>query len=139
MSARVNVRLLDRNPLDYFIFKLFIILLEKHFKMFTYNLNTKTHFFLQNFFRMLYVVMSYTSMTSDYCFHTSNPHRNNKHYLKIKNISAPQITKGSIQVILKCKNTLLSTKLFQNVICNDMLQINDLRLLFSYFKYSQKQ
>src|SRR5210317_830497 len=83
MSARVNVRLLDRNPLDYFIFKLFIILLEKHFKMFTYNLNTKTQFFLQNFFRMLYVVMSYKSMTSDYCFHTSNILKNNKHHLKI--------------------------------------------------------
>src|SRR5210317_312538 len=83
IPTRVRMHLLDRNLLDYFIFKLFIILLEKHFKMFTYNLNTKTHCFLQNFFRMLYVVMSYKSMTSDYCFLTSNILKNNKHHLKI--------------------------------------------------------
>src|SRR6056300_1154505 len=88
---------------------------------------------------MLYVMICYKSMTSDYCFHTSNILKSNKHYLYIQNISSFQIKTESVQVILKCKNTLLSTKLFQNVICNDMLQINDLRLLFSYFKYSQKQ
>src|SRR6056300_1408123 len=88
---------------------------------------------------MLYVMICYKSMTSDYCFHTSNILKTNKHHLKITKISSFEITKESIQVILKCKNTLLSTKLFQNVICNNKLQINDLRLLFSYFKYSQKK
>src|SRR6056300_111887 len=45
--------------------------------------NAKTHFFLQNFFRMLYVVMSYKSRTSYYCFLTSNILKSNKHHLKI--------------------------------------------------------
>src|SRR5210317_1832136 len=87
---------------------------------------------------MLYVMMNYKSMTSDYCFHTSNILTKQKTSSQNHKISSFEITKESIQVVLKCKNTLLSTKLFQNVICNDELQINDLRLLFSYFKYSHK-
>src|SRR5210317_271477 len=87
---------------------------------------------------MLYVMMNYKSMTSDYCFHTSNILTKQKTSSQNHKISSFEITKESIQVVLKCKNTFLSTKFFQNVICNDMLQINNLRLLFSYFKYSQK-
>src|SRR5210317_563334 len=101
-------------------------------------LNAKTHFFLQNFFRMLYVMICYKSMASDYCFHTSNILKKQQTSSQNHKISSFEITKESIQYFMKCKNTLLATKLFQNVICNDMLQINDLRLLFSYFKYSQK-
>src|SRR5210317_1789567 len=44
--------------------------------------NAKTHIFLQTFFRMLYVVVNYKSMTSDYHFLTSNLPKNNKHHLK---------------------------------------------------------
>src|SRR5210317_1203642 len=87
---------------------------------------------------MLYVMMNYKSMTSDYCFHTSNILTKQKTSSQNHKISSFEITKESIQVVLKCKNTLLSTKLFQNVICNDELQINELRLLFSYFKYSHR-
>src|SRR5210317_1357934 len=87
---------------------------------------------------MLYVMICYKSMTSDYCFHTSNILKSNKHHLKIQNISSFEIKTEPVQVILKCKNTLIPTKLFQNVICSDELQINDLRLLFSYFKSPTK-
>src|SRR5210317_2195281 len=83
-------------------------------------------------------MICYKSMTSDYCFHTSNILKKKSASSQNHKISSFEITKESIQVVLKCKNTLLSTKLFQNVICNGELQINDLRLLFSYFKYSQK-
>src|SRR5210317_819001 len=83
-----------------------------------------------NFFRMLYVMICYKSMTSDYCFHTSNILKKQQTSSQNHKISSFEITKESIQVILKCNNTLLSTKLFQNVICNDMLQINDLIVIF---------
>src|SRR5210317_1380128 len=66
--------------------------------------NAKTHFFLQNFFRMLYVVMTCKSMTSDYCFHTSNILKNNEHHLKIPKFLYFKSQKESIQVIWKCKN-----------------------------------
>src|SRR5210317_222365 len=87
---------------------------------------------------MLYVMICYKSMTSDYCFHTSNILKKQQTSSQNHKISSFEITKESIQVVLKCKNTLIPTKLFQNVICNDMLQINDLILLFSYIKYSQR-
>src|SRR6056300_1716339 len=87
---------------------------------------------------MLYVMMNYKSMTSDYCFHTSNILTKQKTSTQNHKITSFEITKESIKVTLKCKNTLLSTKLFQNVICNDELQAHDFRLSFSCFKSSQK-
>src|SRR5210317_1037799 len=47
--------------------------------------NAKTHIFLQNFFKMLYVVVNYKSMTSDYHFLTENKAKNTNHYLKNSN------------------------------------------------------
>src|SRR5210317_1432246 len=44
--------------------------------------NARTHIFLQNFFRMLYVVVNYKSMTSYHHFNTSNNHKNIIHHLK---------------------------------------------------------
>src|SRR6056300_514724 len=47
--------------------------------------NAKTHIFLQNFFKMLYVVVNYKSMTSYYHFLTSNNHKNIIHHLNNSN------------------------------------------------------
>src|SRR5210317_2245530 len=47
--------------------------------------NAKTHIFLQNFFRMLYVIVNYKSMTSYYHFHTSNLFKNTNLHQKIPN------------------------------------------------------
>src|SRR6056300_487784 len=47
--------------------------------------NAKTHIFLQNFFRMLYVILNYKSMTSDYHFLISNNPKNTNHHLKNSN------------------------------------------------------
>src|SRR6056300_372204 len=59
------------------------LILKTKMNQYKLHWNAKAHFFLQNFFRMLYVVVNYKSITSDYCFHTSNILKNNKHHLKI--------------------------------------------------------
>src|SRR5210317_1592023 len=59
--------------------------LKKNKNQYKIHWNAKTHIFLQNFFKMLYVVVNYKSMTSDYHFLTSNNPKNIIHYLKTSN------------------------------------------------------
>src|SRR6056300_326921 len=100
--------------------------------------NAKTHIFLQNFFRMLYVVVNYKSMTSDYHFLTSDIPKNTNQYLKNSNYLNLKPKKNQYKLHWNAKTHIFLQTFFRMFICSGELQINDLRLSFSYFKYSQK-
>src|SRR5210317_2026292 len=95
--------------------------------------NAKTHFFLQNFFRLLYVVMNYKSMTSDYHFLTSNNPKNTNYHLKTSNFLILKTKKNQHKLQWNAKTHIFLQNFFRMlyVVVNYKLMTSDYHFLTS--------